>query len=183
MIIPLEKLVEYKGNRYELACAMIDLSKRGRGLLSRETKLNDGKMISVVIKNIVDGKIKYDYEKDGAEVDKLAPYKYSEEVYDETQFEVAEEPVVVDEDEDEDVEELEGEEEAEDTDDEVSASDADTDEDTDEDEDETDASAAEETTKKKTASKKKTTKKKATKKKAASKKTTKKKTTKKKTSK
>ena len=42
-IIPLKKLIEYKGNRYELSRAMIELAKSGGNLLRNETKYRKGK--------------------------------------------------------------------------------------------------------------------------------------------
>ena len=87
-IIPLEKLIEYKGNRYELSRAMIELAKNGNLLLKGETKYRGGKYIPTVMKNILDGKIKYEYE-EGVDmtIDEEAPFKhnlnqeYNEEEY------------------------------------------------------------------------------------------------------
>ena len=89
-IIPLEKLIEYKGNRYELSKAMIELAKNGGTLLKGETKYRGGKYIPTVMKNILDGKIKYEYE-EGVDmtVDEEAPFKHSEVAYDEKHSEVA----------------------------------------------------------------------------------------------
>lgn len=86
-IIPLEKLIEYKGNRYELSKAMIELAKNGGTLLKGETKYRGGKYIPTVMKNILDGKIKYEYE-EGVDmtVDEEAPFKHSEVVYDEGEY-------------------------------------------------------------------------------------------------
>lgn len=86
-IIPLEKLIEYKGNRYELSKAMIELAKNGGALLEGETKYRGGKYIPTVMKNILDGKIKYDYE-DGVNmiVDSEAPFKHTEISYDEDEY-------------------------------------------------------------------------------------------------
>lgn len=82
-IIPLKKLIEYKGNRYELSRAMIELAKTGGNLLRNETKYRNGKYIPTVIKNILDGNIKYEYEEDiNISVDKEAPFKSSEVEYD-----------------------------------------------------------------------------------------------------
>ena len=97
-IIPLEKLIEYKGNRYELSRAMIELAKNGNALLKGETKYRGGKYIPTVMKNILDGKIKYEYE-EGVDmtIDEEAPFKRSETAYDETEYaeeEVAEEESV-----------------------------------------------------------------------------------------
>ncbi|MEK6796972.1 MAG: hypothetical protein AABZ39_19515 [Spirochaetota bacterium] len=98
MIIPLEKLIEYKGNRYELARAMIELARNGKGLLYNETKVNKGKYISVVIKNVMEGRIKYEYGKEfPSKVDDHAPFMHSNEIYDETKFHVPDpEPVAAD---------------------------------------------------------------------------------------
>lgn len=84
-IIPLEKLIEYKGNRYELSRAMIELAKSGGRLLRAETKYRNGKYIPTVMKNILDGKIKYDYEEgDSMSVDQNAPFKSASGDYDES---------------------------------------------------------------------------------------------------
>lgn len=82
-IIPLKKLIEYKGNRYELSRAMIELAKSGGNLLRNETKYRKGKYIQTVIKNILDGNIKYEYEDDTKmSVDANAPFKSSKSEYD-----------------------------------------------------------------------------------------------------
>lgn len=82
-IIPLKKLIEYKGNRYELSRAMIELAKTGGNLLRNETKYRNGKYIPTVIKNILDGNIKYEYEEDmNISVDEEAPFKSSAVEYD-----------------------------------------------------------------------------------------------------
>ena len=82
-IIPLKKLIEYKGNRYELSRAMIELAKSGSNLLRNETKYRKGKYIPTVIKNILDGNIKYEYEDDTKmSVDADAPFKSSKSEYD-----------------------------------------------------------------------------------------------------
>ena len=96
-IIPLEKLIEYKGNRYELSRAMIELAKNGSTLLKGETKYRGGKYIPTVMKNILDGKIKYEYE-EGVDmiVDEEAPFKHSEIEYNESEYSTEEETVVED---------------------------------------------------------------------------------------
>ncbi|TXJ41782.1 hypothetical protein [Brachyspira aalborgi] len=82
-IIPLKKLIEYKGNRYELSRAMIELAKSGGNLLRNETKYRKEKYIQTVIKNILDGNIKYEYEDDTKmSVDADAPFKSSKSEYD-----------------------------------------------------------------------------------------------------
>lgn len=100
-IIPLKKLIEYKGNRYELSRAMIELAKTGGNLLRNETKYRNGKYIPTVIKNILDGNIKYEYEKDiNIAVDEEAPFKSSATEYDAETYAI-EEPT-----EDEELEEI-----------------------------------------------------------------------------
>lgn len=100
-IIPLKKLIEYKGNRYELSRAMIELAKTGGNLLRNETKYRNGKYIPTVIKNILDGNIKYEYEKDiNIAVDEEAPFKSSATEYDAETYAI-EEPS-----EDEELEEI-----------------------------------------------------------------------------
>lgn len=86
-IIPLEKLIEYKGNRYELSKAMMELAKNGAVILKGETKYRGGKYIPTVMKNILDGKIKYEYEK-GVDmtIDEEAPFKHYEYSYDENEY-------------------------------------------------------------------------------------------------
>ena len=116
-IIPLEKLIEYKGNRYELSRAMIELAKNGNALLKGETKYRGGKYIPTVMKNMLDGKIKYEYE-EGVDmtIDEEAPFKRSETAYDETEYAAEEEEAVLEysasdmDDSDDDFEDEEDEE-------------------------------------------------------------------------
>ena len=90
-IIPLKKLIEYKGNRYELSRAMIELAKSGGNLLRNETKYRKGKYIPTVIKNILDGNIKYEYEDDTKmSVDADAPFKSSKSEYDAESYAIEE---------------------------------------------------------------------------------------------
>lgn len=90
-IIPLKKLIEYKGNRYELSRAMIELAKSGGNLLRNETKYRKGKYIPTVIKNILDGNIKYEYEDDTKmSVDAEAPFKSSKSEYDAEDYAIEE---------------------------------------------------------------------------------------------
>ena len=75
-IIPLEKLIEYKGNRYELTKAMIELARNGGKLLGPETKYRNGKYVQTVIKAVLDGHIKYEYEEGSAlTISEYAPFK------------------------------------------------------------------------------------------------------------
>lgn len=86
-MIPLEKLIEYKGNRYELTKAMIELAHAGKNLLKGETKYRKSKYIPVVIYNVLEGKIKFCYDNDKLSVDENAPFLTSQETYDETIYE------------------------------------------------------------------------------------------------
>ena len=119
-IIPLKKLIEYKGNRYELSKAMIELAKSGEKLLKAETKYRNGKYIPTVIKNILDGTIKYEYEKNTQmTVDEEAPFKHTDSTYDDAEYitdddtEEAEETIIedIDDDDDEIIDNYEEEEE------------------------------------------------------------------------
>ncbi|WP_288551023.1 hypothetical protein [uncultured Brachyspira sp.] len=105
-IIPLKKLIEYKGNRYELSKAMIELAKSGEKLLKAETKYRNGKYIPTVIKNILDGTIKYEYEKDTQmTVDEEAPFKHTEATYNDAEYvtdDEVEETIMEDIDDDDD---------------------------------------------------------------------------------
>ena len=117
-IIPLKKLIEYKGNRYELSKAMIELAKSGEKLLKAETKYRNGKYIPTVIKNILDGNIKYEYEKDTQmTVDEEAPFKHTEAIYNDAEYvtddevEETEETIIEEDDDDEIIDNFEDEEE------------------------------------------------------------------------
>lgn len=117
-IIPLKKLIEYKGNRYELSKAMIELAKSGEKLLKAETKYRNGKYIPTVIKNILDGNIKYEYEKDTQmTVDEEAPFKHIEAIYNDAEYvtddevEETEETIIEEDDDDEIIDNFEDEEE------------------------------------------------------------------------
>ncbi|MEI0580313.1 hypothetical protein [Brachyspira pilosicoli] len=108
-IIPLKKLIEYKGNKYELSKAMIELAKSGEKLLKAETKYRNGKYIPTVIKNILDGTIKYEYEENTQmTVDEEAPFKHTEATYNDAEYvtdddiEEAEETIIEDIDDDDD---------------------------------------------------------------------------------
>ena len=59
MYFSLEKLVDYKGNRYELARACMEYAKKVRILEIDEYHEVNGKDALVAIKALLDGKIKY----------------------------------------------------------------------------------------------------------------------------
>lgn len=87
-IIPLDKLIEYKGNKYELTKAMIELARNGHALLGPEAKYRGGKYVQTVVKNILDGNIKYAYEETSfMEIDPHAPFLNTEnKCYDNARF-------------------------------------------------------------------------------------------------
>ncbi len=85
-MIALEKLIAYRGNRYELTKAMIDLARNGKDLLLPEVKHKKDKYTPVVISNVLEGKIKFGYTDDRMVIDDNAPFKHSEEVYDESLY-------------------------------------------------------------------------------------------------
>ncbi len=63
MIIPIENLVNNSGNIYELTNAAISRSRQLSKTGSKELDDNLGKIVSVSIKEIVTGKVKYKYER------------------------------------------------------------------------------------------------------------------------
>ncbi|MBW5400119.1 hypothetical protein E6A47_08650, partial [Brachyspira pilosicoli] len=88
---------------------MIELAKSGEKLLKAETKYRNGKYIPTVIKNILDGTIKYEYEKDTQmTVDEEAPFKHTEATYNDAEYvtddevEEVEETIMEDIDDDDD---------------------------------------------------------------------------------
>ncbi len=63
MIIPIENLVNNKGNIYEVTNAAISRSKQLAKTGSKDLDENLGKIVSISIKEIVTGKVKYKYER------------------------------------------------------------------------------------------------------------------------
>ena len=63
MIIPIEDLVNNKGNIYEVTNAAISRSRQLSKTGSKDLDDNLGKIVSVSIKEIVTGKVKYNYNK------------------------------------------------------------------------------------------------------------------------
>ena len=63
MIIPIEDLVNNSGNIYEVTNAAISRSKQLSKTGSKELDDNLGKIVSISIKEIVTGKVKYNYER------------------------------------------------------------------------------------------------------------------------
>ncbi len=63
MIIPIENLVNSTGNIYEVTNAAISRSRQLSKTGSKDLDENLGKIVSVSIKEIVTGRVKYNYEK------------------------------------------------------------------------------------------------------------------------
>lgn len=63
MIIPIKDLVNNTGNIYEVTNAAISRSKQLSKTGSKDLDENLGKIVSISIKEIVTGKVKYHYEK------------------------------------------------------------------------------------------------------------------------
>ena len=59
MIIPLDELVEFSGNRYELTCAAIKRAIQLKLTEDEELKANNGKIVPTAIKQVLTGKVKY----------------------------------------------------------------------------------------------------------------------------
>ncbi len=66
MIMPLDELIDFKGNRYELACAAI---KRATQIIQQKSKEKEddlssanGKLVSLAIRQVLTGKVKYKLE-------------------------------------------------------------------------------------------------------------------------
>jgi DNA-directed RNA polymerase subunit omega len=62
MILPLDRLVNYKGNIYELTCAAIRRAVQITVTDDEEVKQNDGKVVSTAIKQILTKKVEYRIE-------------------------------------------------------------------------------------------------------------------------
>lgn len=63
MALPLENLLEYNKNRYELTCAAIKRCIQISLAGDEEFFKSKGKVTAVALKQILDGRIKYQIEK------------------------------------------------------------------------------------------------------------------------
>lgn len=59
MIIPLDELVGFEGNRYALTCATIKRAIQLKLTEDEELKANNGKIVPTAINQVLTGKVKY----------------------------------------------------------------------------------------------------------------------------
>lgn len=64
MIIPLDQLIDFKGNRYELTCASIKRAIQINLTGDEELKKNKGKIVPVALKQVLLEKVKYKLEEE-----------------------------------------------------------------------------------------------------------------------
>ncbi len=64
MIIPLDELIDFKGNRYELTCASIKRAIQMNLTSDEELKKNKGKIVPTALNQILTGKVKYKIEEE-----------------------------------------------------------------------------------------------------------------------
>ena len=62
MIIPLDELIDFKGNRYELTCAAIKRAIQINLTGDEELKKNKGKIVPTALRQILLKKVKYKLE-------------------------------------------------------------------------------------------------------------------------
>jgi DNA-directed RNA polymerase subunit omega len=59
MIFPLERLIEYKGNMYEITCAASRRAYQLSMLRDQEIEENDGKVVSLAAGQVFTGEIEF----------------------------------------------------------------------------------------------------------------------------
>jgi DNA-directed RNA polymerase subunit omega len=62
MIIPLDELINFKGNRYELTCAAIKRAIQINLTGDEDLKKNRGKIVPTALKQILTKKVRYRIE-------------------------------------------------------------------------------------------------------------------------
>ncbi len=62
MILPLDRLISYQGNMYELTCAAIRRAYQLTVTGDEELDVNQGKVVSLAVKQILSGKVEYRIE-------------------------------------------------------------------------------------------------------------------------
>ncbi len=62
MIFPLEKLVEFTGNVYEITCASIRRAYQLSMVRDEEIEENDGKVVSLAARQVFTGAVEYQIE-------------------------------------------------------------------------------------------------------------------------
>jgi DNA-directed RNA polymerase subunit omega len=64
LIIPLDELIDFKGNRYELTCAAIKRAIQINLTGDDELKRNKGKVVPTALKQVLLKKVKYKLEEE-----------------------------------------------------------------------------------------------------------------------
>ncbi len=64
MILPLDEIINFKGNRYELTCAAIKRAIQLNLTKDDELKKNKNKTVPIALRQIFSGKIKYKLEEE-----------------------------------------------------------------------------------------------------------------------
>ncbi|HOJ63233.1 MAG TPA: DNA-directed RNA polymerase subunit omega [Spirochaetota bacterium] len=64
MILPLDEIIDFKGNRYELTCAAIKRAIQLNLTKDEELKKNKNKIVPTALRQIFSGKIKYKLEEE-----------------------------------------------------------------------------------------------------------------------
>lgn len=62
MIIPLDELIDFKGNRYELTCAAIKRAIQINLTGDEELRKNKGKIVPTALRQVLLKKVKYKLE-------------------------------------------------------------------------------------------------------------------------
>jgi DNA-directed RNA polymerase subunit omega len=62
MILPLDELINFKGNRYELTCAAIKRAIQINLTGDEDLKKNRGKIVPTALKQVLTQKVKYRIE-------------------------------------------------------------------------------------------------------------------------
>jgi DNA-directed RNA polymerase subunit omega len=63
MIVPLDDLIDFTGNRFELTCATIKRAIQINLTGDDELKENNGKVVPTALQQVLLGKVKYKVEK------------------------------------------------------------------------------------------------------------------------
>ncbi|MDR0410068.1 MAG: DNA-directed RNA polymerase subunit omega [Spirochaetaceae bacterium] len=74
MIFPLEALIKYQGNMYEITCAASRRSYQLSKLGGEEVENNDGKVVSMAARQIFTGKVKFVFPPPHTESPAITPY-------------------------------------------------------------------------------------------------------------
>ena len=64
MIIPIDELIDFKGNRYEITCAAIKRAIQINLTEDAELKKNRGKVVPTALRQVLTEKVKYKLEQD-----------------------------------------------------------------------------------------------------------------------